>query len=186
MTEHTTDLGKKLKSHRTARGLTLEQLAQSAGVSKAMLSQIEKDKVNPTVAIMLKIADALGVGIGELIQSARSANVLRVIPAEDSHYTFRAEEDCTIRTLSPLSLEKHIEFYRITLAPAGKLSSEAHFRGCQELLHVARGRVTVTSGSETITLNKGDSAHYRADVPHTIENTGRTDIEAYLIVLNQS
>ena len=175
-------LGTQLRSQRAARNLTLEELSQLAGVSKAMLSQIEQNKVNPTVAIMLKIADALNVGIGELIDISAQRNFLRIIPADDKHYTFRADNLCTIRTLSPLSLEKSIEFYQITLEAGGELRSEPHFTGTEEFLYIAKGRLSVTSNQETIKTNKGDSIHYRADVPHRLQNIGKGRAEAYLIV----
>ena len=175
-------LGQHLKVHRNARGLTLDQLSRAAGVSKAMLSQIEQDNVNPTVAIILKIADALHIGIGELVDQATQKNILRLIPADDAHYTFRADQTCSIRTLSPLALEKNIEFYQVSLAPKGELKSEAHYAGTEEFLHLAKGKISITSGTETTSLAKGDSIHYRADVPHAIKNLSNQSVEAYLIV----
>ena len=161
-------IGQRLRKLRSARRLTLEQLSRMAGVSPAMLSQIEQQKVNPTVAVMLKIADALQLAVAELIA--------------DKHYTFRSDPLCTIRTLSPLSLEKSIEFYRLTLAPRGELASEPHFPGTEEFLHVARGRLAVASGGQTMELGKGDSIHYRGDVPHALRNVGKGQTEVYLIV----
>jgi len=103
--------------------MTLEQLSKLAGVSKAMLSQIEKNKVNPTVAIMLKITDVVGVEIGDVLDKPSKNSILKVIPQTDKHYTFSRDKSCTIRTLTPLSLEKSIEFYRIMLQAGGKLHS---------------------------------------------------------------
>ena len=175
-------LGSQLRRYRSARGLTLEQLSQAAGVSSAMLSQIEQEKINPTVAIMLKISDALDVGISELIDDSAKRNILRLIPVNDEHYTFRKDNLCEIRTLSPLNLEKNIEFYRLLLEVKGELHSESHFLGTEEFLYAAKGRFTVTSGEESAGLSKGDSIHYRADIPHTIQNVGKGQAEAFLIV----
>ncbi len=175
-------IGQRLRKLRSARRLTLEQLSRMAGVSPAMLSQIEQQKVNPTVAVMLKIADALQLAVAELIDAPAQRNIFRVISAADKHYTFRSDPLCTIRTLSPLSLEKSIEFYRLTLAPRGELASEPHFPGTEEFLHVARGRLAVASGGQTMELGKGDSIHYRGDVPHALRNVGKGQTEVYLIV----
>ena len=174
--------GGRLKALRSSRSLTLEQLSQMAGVSKAMLSQIEQDKVNPTVAVMLKIAAALQLNIGDLIDSPIQGNIFRIIPASDERYTFRSDTLCTIRTLSPLSLEKNIEFYHIKLEAGGELHSEPHFPGTEEFLHLTKGRMSIKSGDQASELKKGDSIHYRVDVPHTIRNTGKGPAEAYLIV----
>ena len=178
--------GIKLKALRTARGLTLTQLSKLAGVSKAMLSQIEQNKVNPTVAVMLKIANALRIGIGELIESPGAPSIFRVIPSSDKTYDFRSDEHCTIRTLSPLSLEKDIEFYQLKLEPGGMLSSEPHYPGTEEFLHLTRGKLEVTSGEQTVEIKKGDSIHYRADLPHCLRNTGKGPVEAYMIVRYRS
>ena len=123
MAEATTKLAKKLKAQRAAKGLSLEQLSKTSGVSKAMLSQIEQNKVNPTVAVMLKITDALQVNLSELLEDSKRNHILRIISAEDKHYTYRADKLCTIRTISPISLEKNIEIYRITLEAGGKLAA---------------------------------------------------------------
>jgi transcriptional regulator with XRE-family HTH domain len=175
-------LGSQLRTYRSARGLTLEQLSQAAGVSIAMLSQIEQGKINPTVAIMLKISDALDVGVAELIDDSAPRNILRLIPANDEHYTFRKDNLCEIRTLSPLNLEKNIEFYRLLLEVKGELNSESHFLGTEEFLYAAKGRFAVTSGGESASLSRGDSIHYRADIPHSIQNVGKGQAEAFLIV----
>lgn len=173
--------GGRLRTLRTARNLTLEQLSAMAGVSKAMLSQIEQDKVNPTVAVMLKIATALELHIGDFVDAPDRSNIIRIIPASDERYTFRADPSCTIRTLSPLNMEKNIEFYRITLEHQAKLDSEPHFPGTEEFLFVNKGRLRVVTGEQQADIGRGDSIHYRADVPHCITNIGRGRAEAYMI-----
>ena len=175
-------LGGRLRSLRTARHLTLEQLSGMASVSKAMLSQIEQDKVNPTVAVMLKIATALELSISDLVDSPHRSNIVRIIPASDDRYTFRTDHNCTIRTLSPLNMEKNIEFYRMTLEQGAALDSEPHFPGTEEFVYVNKGRARVVTGEQQADLTRGDSIHYRADVPHAIRNVGRGRVEAYMIV----
>ncbi|MFW6163047.1 MAG: helix-turn-helix domain-containing protein [Planctomycetota bacterium] len=174
--------GGRLRTLRTSRNLTLEQLSTMAGVSKAMLSQIEQNKVNPTVAVMLKIATALELSIGDLVDAPERSNIIRIIPASDDRYTFRADPSCSIRTLSPLNLEKNIEFYRVSLEHRAELDSEPHFPGTEEFLFLNKGRLRVTTGGQATDLGRGDAIHYRADVPHSIANVGRGRAEAYMIV----
>ncbi len=175
-------LGSRLKAQRLARKLTMDALSRLAGVSKAMLSQIEKDKVNPTVGVMLRISEALKVSIAELVQSGSPGSIFRVIHASDERYTFSTDAQCSIRTLTPLSLEKSLEFYRVTLERGGELQSEPHFPGTEEFLHLAKGTLAVTSGPETMSIAHGDSLHYRADLAHCLKNVGRGRAEAYLVV----
>ena len=177
----TKPLGGRLRALRTARRLTLEQLSAMAGVSKAMLSQIEQDKVNPTVAVMLKIATALELSISDLVDAPNRSNIIRIIPSSDERYTFPTGPDCTIRTLSPLNMEKNIEFYRLTLEHGASLESEPHYPGTEEFLFVSKGRLRVQTGAQHAEVGRGDSIHYRADVPHCIANIGRGRVEAYMI-----
>jgi transcriptional regulator with XRE-family HTH domain len=176
------NIGQQIKSHRKASGMTLGQLSQKAGVSKSMLSQIEHNKINPTLAIIIKISDALKIGIGNLFNIADEKNILRVIPHNDKHYSFRSDKYCNIRTLSPLNLEKSIEFYKITLKSKGKLNSEPHFSGTEEILYLSKGKVRITSDKENVILSKSDSIHYKADKHHCIENIGKGQAICYLIV----
>jgi len=181
-TSHNFKLGPSVRSVRKKRKLTLDQLSKLAGVSKAMLSQIEQDKVNPTVAVMIRIAAALQVPVADLLGEQRPHNVIRVIPHDDEQYNFRSDPSCSIRTLSPLELEKSIEFYRFSMAGGGEMASEPHFPGTEEIVHLAKGRLEVSSGGEVVEVSRGDSVHYRADVPHTLRNVGKGMCEGYMIV----
>ena len=174
--------GRNLKSLRAAQKLTLDQLSRLAGVSKAMLSQIEQDKVNPTVAVMLRIASALKVTISDLLDVPGPHNIIKVIRANNDLHTFRSDDACHVRTLSPLGLEKNVEFYRIKLESGGEMASEPHFPGTEELLYLARGCLQIVSGGQEAQLHKGDSIHYRADIPHTLKNAGKGICEVFIVV----
>jgi len=180
------EIGGRVRRHRKAAGLSLEALARLSGVSKAMLSQIEQDKANPTVAVMHKIASAMNLQLVELVEAGAPRLNLEVVRAEDERYLFLSNDRCTVRTLSPLSLEKDIEFYEVRLAGHGELSSEAHFNSTQELVTVARGKVELRSGQKTVVLRKGDSAWYSADVPHALINPGASRAQVYLVVKYRS
>jgi mannose-6-phosphate isomerase-like protein (cupin superfamily) len=151
-----------------------------------MLSQIERNGVNPTVAVALRIAQAFGIALGTLVDAPAAAARIEVVRADDRSTHFRSDKDCRIRTLSPLHLEKDVEFYEIRLRPGGALRSAPHFAGTREILTVHQGTVRITSGGGTQDLTAGDSAHYPADVPHEIVNTGREPVIAYLVDLYQT
>ena len=146
-----------------------------------MLSQIEREQANPTLAVTLRIAQAFGMSLGELVEMPDAAPALNVIRADDRAYHYRSDESCQIRTLSPLNLEKDVEFYEVQIKPGGELRSSAHFEGTREFLTVQKGRVRVESGEETDVLNVGDSASYKADIPHAIVNAGRGDAVVFLV-----
>ncbi len=173
-----TELRKKNK-------LTLEQLATASGVSRSMLSQIERGQANPTLTVTVRIAQAFGISVGELLEQPWASSPIEVVHGDDGNNLFRADDECRIRTLSPLHMEKNIEFYEIRIAPRASLSSAPHYAGTKELVTVASGSARVYSGDTDCTLSAGDSAHYRADLQHTIENCGKRELVCYLVVTSQ-
>lgn len=178
-------LGARVKTLRGTRGWSLEALAQASGVSRSMLSQIEREEANPTLAVTLRIARAFGLGLGELLNVPGAASSILVIRSSDHAYDYRSDKDCRIRTLSPLNLEKDVEFYQVLLRAGGALRSAPHFEGTREFLSVNKGSVRVESATDSEDLHEGDSASYRADVPHAITNTGKGEASLYLIVVYQ-
>jgi transcriptional regulator with XRE-family HTH domain len=166
---------------RKARRWSLDALSAACGVSRSMLSQIERNEVNPTLAVTFSIAQAFGMSIGELVEAPGVSSSLSVIRAEDRAFHYRSDKDCVIRTLSPLHLEKDVEFYEVRLKVRGTLRSAAHFAGTREFLTVQSGRVRVESGIDAEELGKGDSVSYRADVPHAIVNVGKEEVVAFLV-----
>lgn len=176
-------LGSRVKQLRAERGWSLEALARTSGVSRSMLSDIEREQANPTLAVTLRIARAFGLSLGELLESPGVSSGITVIRADDRAYLYRSDRDVQIRTLSPLNLEKDVELYEIRLQTGGALRSAPHYEGTREFLAVQKGQVRVESAGEAEALGAGDSATYRADVPHAIVNTGRGEAVVFLVVI---
>ena len=176
-------LGSRVKQLRADRGWSLEALAAASGVSRSMLSQIEREQANPTLAVTLRIARAFGLTLGELLELPGAASSVTVIRANDHTYHYRSDKDCRIRTLSPLNLEKDVEFYEVRLQRGGALRSSPHFEGTREFITVQQGQLRIESASDVEALEAGDSASYRADVPHALLNVGKGEALAFLIVI---
>lgn len=177
------DLGRRVKKLRGDRGWSLEELASASGVSRSMLSEIERERANPTLSVTYRIARAFGLSLQDLIESADSASTIQTIRATERAQIFRKDKQCQIRTLSPLNLEKDVEFYELRIAPNGALRSQPHVDGTREFLTVEEGGVELQSGNFSETLGKGDSATYRVDVAHSIVNTGKREAVLFLVVI---
>ena len=175
-------LCRRVRELRKKRGWTLEEMSAACGVSRSMLSEIERLRANPTLAVAFRIAQAFGMSLGDLVETPAATPRVEVIRAGDRTFHYRSDRHCRIRTLSPLHLEKAVEYYEVVLRAGGALRSAAHFEGARELLTVQQGRVRVTAGGDAEELERGDSAHYPADVPHAIENSGAEDAVLYLVV----
>lgn len=174
-------LGARIRTMRDERGWSLEALAEASGVSRSMLSEIERSQANPTLMVTYRIAKAFGLGISELIEPSGGTPTIQVVRANDPAQVFRADKRHQVRTLSPLSNEKDIEFYEVRLPAKGDLRSQAHIAGTRELLVVAVGEIRVESGGNVQLLTAGDSAIYRADLPHALINAGTSEAVIYLV-----
>jgi transcriptional regulator with XRE-family HTH domain len=171
----------RVKELRQERNWSLDALSKACGVSRSMLSQIERGATNPTLVVTCRIAQAFGMSLGEMVQIPNLSPSVNVIRADDRAYHYRSDKYCRIRTLSPLHLEKDVEFYEVRLKPGGALRSAPHFDGTREFLTLECGTVRVESGAESETLSTGDSASFRADVPHSIVNTGKKEAVFFLV-----
>jgi quercetin dioxygenase-like cupin family protein len=148
-----------------------------------MISQIEREQANPTLAVTLRIAQAFGMPLAELVDAPGASATVQVIRHDDRAYHYRSDDLCRLRTLSPLNLEKDVELYELQLEPGGTLRSAPHFAGTREYLTVVKGSIRVESGDDSDSLHTGDSANYRADIPHAIINDCPHQALAILVVI---
>lgn len=174
-------VGRNIFNQRKLKNISLDELAKRSGVSKSMLSQIEQEKVNPTVITVWKISRALGVRVEDLLES-ESNGIIEVIRSDDAPVIYSDDKLCKIRINSPIHMTDNLELYQITLLPGGKNVSMPHFPKAEEFLTVIDGKIKITSGNNTTILQKGDTGRYMADTNHTIENISETTSEAYLTV----
>jgi transcriptional regulator with XRE-family HTH domain len=180
------EVGATLQRLRLARGLTLEDLSRIAGVSKSMLSQIEREKANPTIAITWRLANALGVPIGELLSSeVRTAELIRVVDAHETPTLPGAHAGYSLRILGPMDLAGKYEWYELTLQPGGELASQGHDPGTNEHLTVLTGAVELEVGAEKKRVKHGATARYPADQSHTIRNIGKLEAKALMVVVHR-
>ena len=173
----------RVREMRKNQGWTLQSLSEKSGVSKSMLSQIERGTANPTLGVAFRIAQAFGITLGDLVEGHSSEPRIDVVRRNDSNSLFRDDDQCRIRTLSPLQMEKDVEFYELTLKTKGALVSAPHFEGTREFLTIEKGSVRLLSADSQDELQRGDSAHYPADVLHRLENIGRGEAVAFLVVI---
>jgi transcriptional regulator with XRE-family HTH domain len=180
------DLGRRVKKLRGSFAWSLEQLASASGVSRSMLSEIERERANPTLSVTYRIARAFGLSLQDLLENNDPTLAIQTIRVTDQEQIFRKDKQCQIRTLSPLNLERDIEFYEVILAPGGTLRSQPHVAGTREFLTVKEGKVELSSGHSSDTLNKGDSATYRADLKHSVVNNGSNEATLFIVVIYRS
>jgi XRE family transcriptional regulator, regulator of sulfur utilization len=180
------EVGATLQRLRLGRGLTLEDLSRIAGVSKSMLSQIEREKANPTIAITWRLANALGVGIGELLSAEpREVETIRVLESHETPTLPGNHAGYVLRILGPMDLAGKYEWYELTLAPGGELASQAHDPGTSEHMTVLHGTLEVEVGADKRKVKTGGTARYPADQNHMLRNVGKAEAKALLVVVHR-
>ncbi len=186
MTEKTDDiltrLPTRLKEARRAKGLSLEAVANLSGVSRSMVSQIERGESSPTISTLWNLTRALQVDFAGLLEDTQSADQIEVLKNAEVPSIDNMGQNCRIRILSPPEEAGGHEVYDIRFDTDGALSSQPHARGAREQLTVLEGSVRVTSGGAVSELSLGDTARYPADVPHAIFSDGPARV--FLIVKN--
>jgi len=175
-----------LQKHRLKRGLTLDDLSRAAGVSKSMLSQIEREKANPTIAVTWRLANALGIGIEELLATeSPEQEAIHIMDPHETPTLPGIHAGYVLRILGPMELAGKYEWYELTLAPEGALVSNPHDPGTMEHLTLLHGGVEVVVDGVKKKLKIGGTARYQADKNHAIRNIGKSEAKALLVVIHR-
>jgi transcriptional regulator with XRE-family HTH domain len=172
MTENTDDiltlLPSRLKEARRSQGLSLEAVANLSGVSRSMVSQIERGESSPTIATLWNLTRALQVDFAGLLEAKDARDKIDVLRSDDVPKIENIGQGCRIRILSPPEDVGGHEVYDIRFDQGGALNSQPHTRGTMEQLTVLDGKVLIVSGNVRNELSAGDTARYAADVDHSI------------------
>lgn len=173
------ELGQRIRGERRARGLSIERLAELSGISRSMVSEVERGAKTPSVLVLDRLATALGTSISRLLdEPAREA--IRVL-RHDEQRVLRDPSGWERRVLSPVLGEVEFEFMRTTIGPgvdAGEFVP--HAPGSREYLAVERGTLRLTIDGRPYELGSGDSAYYPGDRRHAFANDGPADCVFYL------
>ncbi len=176
-----TELGARVQALRRERGLTLQELAGAAGVSASMLSSVERGRKAPTVVVLARIADGLGVPLAALIAPGGSRVIVRRAGEQDM-----IDEPGGWRReiLSPVVPGVNFEWIRTTLPPGTDPGPyPAYAPGSHEFVLIESGTLRLAIGPEEFTLHAGDSAYFPADTTHRYANTGGVPCVYYVAAL---
>lgn len=176
-------VAERLRRLRKAAGLSLEELATRSGVSRAMLSQIETLKANPTIAVLWKVSQGLGVPFSELLGPDEPPPAVRVSRALDARYLYSADGALRSRPLLGNVPGHNVEIYELRLAVGGVHAADAHLPGSLEQVVVVAGQLRVVVGADTVELAPGDAMLFPADRPHRYEAVGDTPFQGLSIIL---
>ncbi|MBB6283440.1 helix-turn-helix domain-containing protein [Geobacillus subterraneus] len=171
-----------VRAVRKQKGLTLQALSERCGVSRSMLSQIERGEKNPTIQVACQIAAGLGVTLSELLGEHEPKEIIMI--KKEERYVYCDEESGFERhLLSPVFPGQPIEFI-LNIIPPGQQSGvfPPHPKGTKEYIAVAAGTLRIVLGDHHYDLREGDSLYYDAACEHQLINTGQEECRYYLII----
>jgi transcriptional regulator with XRE-family HTH domain len=174
-------IGAKVRAERQARAWTLDRFAEVAGVSRRMLVNVEKGAANPSVTTLLRLSDALGIGLPALVALPEAAQ-LKVIRSGEGAALWTGAGGGRGVLVAGTAPPDVLELWDWTLAPGDRHDSEAHVRGTKEILQVREGTVTVQVAGQAEVLDVGDAISFLSDVPHSYANDGSEDARFSLTV----
>jgi transcriptional regulator with XRE-family HTH domain len=164
-------IGVRVRQERQSRRWTLDQLAEAAGVSRRMVVNVEQGAANPSVGTLLRISDALGVGLPALVEPPQP-NTVKVTRQGDGATLWSSECGGRGVLVAGTKPPNVVELWDWTLGPGDQHKSEAHTPGTKELLQVHQGKVTIEVADQSVTLGAGDAIAFSGDVAHSYENAG--------------
>jgi len=164
-------IGVRVRQERQTRQWTLDRLAEAAGVSRRMVVNVEQGAANPSVGTLLRISDALGVGLPALVEPPEPRRVMVTRRGEGAALW---TSDAGGRGVLVAGTEPPdvLELWDWTLAPGDHHPSEAHTTGTQELLQVQEGALTLEVADQSVTLETGDAVAFPGDLAHSYANPG--------------
>ena len=167
-----------LKRLRNERNLTLGQLSNLAGVSKVLLSQIEKGEANPTINTIWKITGALQLPYSALLEMPEKT----AVQIRKKEISALSEDKFHIFHYYAKTAERNFELYQIEAEPGCEYASNGHSANSFEYLMLLKGELVLETDGEAYALKKDDAICFDASVAHSYRNIGKKDAKAVLLI----
>ncbi|MCD9026573.1 helix-turn-helix domain-containing protein [Cohnella silvisoli] len=173
-------VGKNLLAIRKSRGLSLDNVAEMTGVSKAMLGQIERGDSNPTISVLWRIVNGLGISFTTLIEEVDS----EVTVASPDNLEPFSEQDGNYRAypMFPYNLRTKFESYMVMMEPGCEHGSDPHNDGVEEYIFVHQGVLELAHGDERYEVPAGSAVHFYANRPHWYRNPGTVTTKFFTVI----
>ncbi len=175
--------GGKLRAVRERKNITLKAVALRAGVSESLVSQIERNKVSPSIDTLLTLADALDIDYEYLFKDYRQNKKVSIVRLEERN-TLRLN-DVTMFQLSKIGAvpEDHaIEAFMLEIDDGAEKGDLEYGHTGKEFGLIIDGEGELVYGSERYEIKKGDTVSFSSDIPHIMKNTGSGKLRAVWIV----
>jgi quercetin dioxygenase-like cupin family protein len=137
-----------------------------------MLVNVEQGEANPSVGTLLRLSDALGIGLPALVEPPQAAT-LTVTRSGQGAALWTSDGGGRGVLVAGTEPPDVVELWDWTLAPGDKHNSEAHSAGTKELIQVQKGTISVEGAGQSVKLGPGDAVAFPGDAPHSYANVSR-------------
>jgi transcriptional regulator with XRE-family HTH domain len=176
-------LGKTVQRLRKAYNLSLSELSEHSGVAKSIISQIERNETNPTLATIWRLAQALDVSIERVLQAADDEPFVEKSSRGDTPILISDDGKCRLAIIGWIKTVEWLQWYEFAADPGGVLESEAHQRGSVESLSISEGELEVEVCGAIDRAKAGETLRYRCDRPHIIRNVSEKPASATMVCI---
>ncbi len=176
-------LGKTVQRLRKAYNLSLSELAEQSGVAKSIISQIERNETNPTLATIWRLSQALDISIDRVLSSADDEPFIEKASRADTPILVSEDGKMRLAIIGWIKTVEWLQWYDVQAEPGAVLESDSHQRGSVECLSVLEGEFEVEVGGVVQQAKTGESLRYRCDRPHTVRCVGSTPGRAVMVCI---
>ncbi|SFS80415.1 helix-turn-helix domain-containing protein [Marininema halotolerans] len=181
------NVGLRLKQYRLKKGYSLQDLSDRSGVSRSMLSKIERGEKNPTINLLCEIVEALQITVSQVIEEPTRKKEIIVTKKDKRPILYDEQSGLERRLLSPTLPSRGVEFV-LNILPVGCSTGTfpAHQRNVHEHIYVEVGTLKVRLDESTFILESGDSLFYEANGTHEFINMGEEACRYFLVIDSSS
>lgn len=177
------NLGKTIQRLRKAYNLSLSELSEQSGVAKSIISQIERNETNPTLATIWRLSQALDVSIERVLAASADDPFVEKLSKADTPLLVSDDGKCRLTIIGWIRTVEWLQWYDFHCEPGGVLESDGHQRGSIESLSVLSGEFLVEVGEKEEMVRAGESIRYRCDRRHVIRNIGPGPAHATMVCI---
>ena len=174
-------LGHRLSLLRKRKNMTLDELSAKSGVSKSILSQIERDLSNPTVTTISRIAEALNEKLSDFFLKIEVEETNSIESSKETPSITSKDGLCELNILGAGETVNWLQWYILEMKPKGILDSSSHGPKTFENLTVIDGQIEVTSGKIKEKLSKGDTYRFQSNREHTLKNISKQKAQVLMV-----
>jgi transcriptional regulator with XRE-family HTH domain len=176
-------LGKTIQRLRKAYNLSLSELAEQSGVAKSIISQIERNETNPTLATIWRLSQALDVSIERVLSVSGDEPFIDKTSKGDTPILTSDDGKVRLGIIGWIKTVEWLQWYDVNADPGGVLDSDAHQRGSVECLSVIEGEFEVEVAGVIQHAKAGETLRYRCDRAHTVRNVSTKPAHATMVCI---